>query len=44
MIYDNSDEVIEELLESLLNRYQIILETSMRVIFDFFSFIVLQMP
>ena len=36
MIFDNSDEVIEELLESLLNRYQVILETSMRVIFDFF--------
>ena len=30
MIYDNTDEVIEELFESILNRYQIELETSMR--------------
>ena len=29
MIYDNTDEVIEELFESLLSRYQIGLETSM---------------
>ena len=29
MIHDNADEVIEELFESLLNRYQIELETSM---------------
>ena len=29
MIYDNADEVIEELFESLLNRYQIELKTSM---------------
>ena len=30
MIYDNTDEVIEELFESLLCKYQIGLETSMR--------------
>ena len=30
MIYDNAEEVIKELFESLLNRYQIRLETSMR--------------
>ena len=30
MIYDNTDEVIEDLLESLFNRYQIGLQTSMR--------------
>ena len=30
MIYDNTDEVTEELFESVLNRYQIGLETSMR--------------
>ena len=30
MIYDNTDEVIEERFESLLNRYQIGLETLMR--------------
>ena len=30
MIYDNTDEVTEELFESILNRYQIGLETSMR--------------
>ena len=30
MIYDNADEVIEYLIESLLNGYQIGLETSMR--------------
>ena len=29
MIYDNAEEVIEELFELLLNRYQIGLETSM---------------
>ena len=28
MTYDNADEVIEKLFESLLNRYQIGLETS----------------
>ena len=30
MIHDDADEVIEELFESLLNRYQTGLETSMR--------------
>ena len=30
MIYDNVDEVIKERFESLLNRYQIGLETSVR--------------
>ena len=30
MIYDNADEVIQELFESLLNRYQIGVETSMK--------------
>ena len=30
MIYGNTDEVIEDLLESLFNRYQIGLQTSMR--------------
>ena len=30
MIYDSPDEVIEELFESLLSRYRIWLETSMR--------------
>ena len=30
MIYDKADEVIESLLESLLSRYQIGLETSMK--------------
>ena len=38
MISDKADEVIEELFQSLLSRYQIGLETSMRVsdfIFDF---------
>ena len=30
MIYGKTDEVIKELLESLLNRYQIGLETSMK--------------
>ena len=42
MIYDNPDEVIEELFESLFNRYQIGLETSMRgcdFIFDFVHFL-----
>ena len=28
--YDNADKVIEELFESLLSRYQIVLETLMR--------------
>ena len=32
MIYDNTDEVIEEVFGSLLNIYQMGLETSMRVI------------
>ena len=32
MIYDNTNEVIKELFESLLNRYQIGLETSIRSI------------
>ena len=38
MIYDNPDEVIEELFQPILSRYQIGLETSMRgsnFIFDF---------
>ena len=38
MISDKADEVIEELFQSLLSRYQIGLETSMRVsdfVFDF---------
>ena len=38
MISDKADEVIEELFQSLLSRYQIGLETSVRVsdfIFDF---------
>ena len=30
MIYDNANEVIEEYFESLLNRYQIWLETWIR--------------
>ena len=30
MPYDNANEVVNELLESLLSRYQINLETSMR--------------
>ena len=30
MIYGKTDEVIKELFESLLNRYQIGLETSMK--------------
>ena len=30
LIYDNANEVVNELLESLLSRYQIGLETSMR--------------
>ena len=30
MIYNNADEIIEEFFESLLNRYQIGLRTSMR--------------
>ena len=37
MISDKADEIIEELFQSLLNRYQIRLETLMRVsdfIFD----------
>ena len=39
LIYDNANEIIEELFESLLNRYQIGMETSMRgsnFIFDCF--------
>ena len=42
MIYDNVTEVIEELFESLLNRYQIKLKTSMKdsdFIFDCFYFL-----
>ena len=38
MTYDNPDEIIEELLNSLLSRYQIGLETRMResdFIFDY---------
>ena len=38
MIYENADEVIKELFESLLNRYPIGLEMSMRgsdYIFDY---------
>ena len=41
MIYDNGNEVTEELFESLLNRYQTGLKTSMIVsdfIFDFFIY------
>ena len=37
MLYDNADEVVNSLFESLLFRYQVDLETSMRVsdfIFD----------
>ena len=37
MTYDKADEVIEELFESFLSRYQIALETSIKVsdfIFD----------
>ena len=30
MAYDNTNEVVDELFESLLSRYQIGLETSMR--------------
>ena len=30
MIKDKTDEVIEEFFESLLNRYQILLETSIK--------------
>ena len=30
MICDNADEVVEEIFESLLNGYQIALETSMK--------------
>ena len=30
MVYDRADEVIEEISESLLNRYQIWLETTMK--------------
>ena len=30
MAYDKADEVIEELFESLLSRYQVGLETSMK--------------
>ena len=46
MIYDNADEVIEKLFESLLNRIRTRLETSMRgsdFIFDCVHFFVLQM-
>ena len=44
MIYDNADEIIEELFESLLNRYQSRLETLMIVILFLTVFIiVLQM-
>ena len=35
MIHDNADEVIEELSESLLNRYQIRLEKSREVVILF---------
>ena len=38
---DNPDEVIEELSESLLNRYQIRLETSMRGSYFIFDFVYL---
>ena len=39
MIYDKADNVIEELFKSLLNRYQIGLETSMRGSDFFFDFV-----
>ena len=35
MIYDNTDKVIEELFESLLNRYQIGLKHQMKGIISF---------
>ena len=37
MIYDNTDKVIEELFESLLNRYQIGLETPNERYYFFFN-------
>ena len=37
LIYDNANEVIEELFKSLLCRYQIGLETSMRGIYFLFD-------
>ena len=45
MIYDNADKDTKELFESLLNKYQIELETSMRDWFYLWlcSFIALQM-
>ena len=42
MIYDKTDEAIEELFESLLSRYYIGLETSMKgsdFIFDCINFL-----
>ena len=42
MIYDKADEVIKELFESLLHRYQIGLKTSMKgsdFIFDCVNFL-----
>ena len=32
MIYGNPDEIIEEIFDSLLSRYQVVLETQMRLI------------
>ena len=37
LIYDNANEVIEELFKSLLSRYQIGLETSMSGIYFLFD-------
>ena len=39
MIYDNADEVIEELFESVLNRYQIGVETSIKCNDFFFDYV-----
>ena len=39
MIYDNADEVIEELFESFLNRYQIRVETSIKCNDFFFDYV-----
>ena len=46
MPYDNANKVVNELFETLLSRYQIFLETSMRgsdFIFRFSSTVVFQM-
>ena len=39
MIYDDANEVTEQLFESLLSRYQIGLETTMRVSDFFFDYV-----